>query len=262
MRLTGPGSARNKADGAPVVSGDRSEAPVASPGVEAISEEEAPVATGRRPALTEAERARVEAAVEAAEQRTSAEIVPMIVGRSGVYREAHHRAGLLSAVLALTVLLTIESTWLPWGWHAANAVWLLGVTMLAYALGAWGGTWPPVLRLFTSRERMHRKVQLRAQLAFAQHGLAQTRERTGLLLLVSLLERQVSVLADQSLRDGISDAEWQEVVAVVVERLKVGDLVGGLCCGIETSGMLLARACPVRAGDNPNELSNQVIQDT
>ncbi|CBK43990.1 conserved protein of unknown function DUF477 [Nitrospira defluvii] len=220
------------------------------------------MATGRRPALTEAERARVEAAVEAAEERTSAEIVPMIVGRSGVYREAHHRVGLLSAVLALTVLLTIESPWLPWGWHAANAVWLLGVTTLAYSLGAWGGTWPPVLRLFTSRERMHRKVQLRAQLAFAQHGLAQTRERTGLLLLVSLLERQVSVLADQSLRDGISDAEWQEVVAVVVERLKVGDLVGGLCCGIETSGMLLARACPVRAGDNPNELSNQVIQDT
>lgn len=233
-----------------------------SPAVEVISEEEVLVATGRRPALTEEERARVEAAVQAAEQRTSAEIVPMIVGRSGVYREAHHRAGLLSALLALTALLTIETTWLPWGWHAANAVWLLGVTMLAYALGAWIGTWPPVLRFFTSRERMHRKVQLRAQLAFAQHGLAQTRERTGLLLLVSLLERQVSVLADQSLRDGISDAEWQEVVAVVVERVRVDDLVGGLCGGIEASGRLLARVCPVRDGDNPNELSNQLIQDT
>lgn len=233
-----------------------------SPAVAAISEEEAPVATGRRPTLTDEERARVEAAVQAVEQRTSAEIVPMIVGQSGVYREAHHRAGLLSAVVALTVLLTIETTWLPWGWHAANAVWLLGVTTLAYALGAWVGTWPPVLRLFTSRERMHRKVQLRANLAFAQHGLAQTRERTGLLLLVSLLERQVSVLADQSLRDRISAEQWQEVVAVVVERLKVGDLVGGLCGGIEAGGTLLARACPAHDGDNPNELSNRVIQDT
>ncbi len=235
---------------------------MASQAVAAISEEEALVATGRRPALTEEERARVEAAVQAAERQTSAEIVPMIVGRSGMYREAHHRAGLLSAVLALTTLLTIETTWLPWGWHAANAVWLLGVTMLAYALGAWVGTWPPLLRLFTSRERMHRKVQLRANLAFAQHGLAQTRERTGLLLLVSLLERQVSVLADQSLRDRISAEQWQEVVAVVVERLKVGDLVGGLCVGIEACGTLLARVCPARDGDNPNELSNQVIQDT
>ena len=110
VRLTGPGSARNKADGGPVVSGGRSEDPVASPGAEAISEEEAPVATGRRPTLTDEERARVEAAVQAAEQRTSAEIVPMIVGRSGWYREAHHRAGLLSAVLALTALLMIKTT--------------------------------------------------------------------------------------------------------------------------------------------------------
>jgi len=220
------------------------------------------VATGRGPVLTDEERTRVEAAVQAAEQRTSAEIVPMIVGRSGVYREAQHRAGLLSAVLVLTALLTIETAWLPWGWHAANAFWLLGGTMVAYVLGSLAGTWPPVLRLFTSRERMYQKVQLRAKLAFAQHGLAQTRERTGVLLLVSLLERQVSVLADQSLRDRITSEQWQEVVAVVVERLKVGDLAGGLCCGIDASGRLLAQACPARAGDNPNELSDRVIQDT
>lgn len=234
---------------------------MASPVVEAISGEEAPVATGRVPMLSDEERLRVEAAVQTAEQQTSAEIVPMIVGRSGVYREAHHRAGLLSAVLVLTALLTIETTWLPWGWHAANAVWLLGVTILGYAFGSWLGAWPPVLRLFTSRERMHRKVQLRAELAFAQHGLARTRERTGLLLLVSLLERQVYVLADQSLRDRISTEQWQAAVAVVVERLKAGDLAGGLCGGIEASGKLLARACPSRAGDNPNELSDRVIQD-
>jgi putative membrane protein len=226
-----------------------------------ISEEEAPVATGKRPALTEEERARVEAAVQAAERYTSAEIVPMIVGQSGLYREAHHRAGLLSAVLSLTALLTIETSWLPWGWHPANAVWLLGVTMLAYAIGAWSGTWPPVLRLFTSRERMQQKVQLRAERAFAQYGLVHTRERNGVLLMVSLLERQVYVLADQSLRQRIAGDRWQEVVAGVVERMKVGDLAGGLCRGIEASGVLLARACPPRGGDNPNELPNEVIQD-
>lgn len=235
---------------------------MASPVVVAISEGEAPVATGRRPILTDVERTRVEAAVQAAEQQTSAEIVPMIVGRSGLYREAHHRAGLLTAGLILTALLMIDTAWLPWGWHAANAVWLLGATMLAYALGSWVGRWPPALRLFISRERMHRKVQLRAKLAFAQHGLARTRERTGLLLLVSLFERQVYVLADQSVRDRISPEQWQAVVSVVVERLKAGNLVGGLCEGIEVSGRLLAQVCPTRGGDNPNELPDHVIQDT
>ena len=136
----------------------------------AISEEEAPVETGKRLALTDEERAGIAAAVQTAEQETSAEIVPMIVGQSGLYREAHHRAGLLVAALVLTALLTMDSLWLPWGWHAANAVWLVGAAMVAYACGSWLGRWPPVLRLFTSRERMRHKVQLRAERAFANRG--------------------------------------------------------------------------------------------
>ena len=163
------------------------------------------MAIGKWPALTREERARVEAAVQAAEQQTSAEIVPMIVAQSGLYREAQHRAGLMVALLVLTALLTIETAWLPWGWHAANAVWLLAATMLAYGIGVWVGTWPVIIRFLTSRERMRQKVQLRAELAFAQHGIAQHRERKpGLLLMVSLLERQVYVLADKSLIGRVS----------------------------------------------------------
>ncbi|MCC2641857.1 MAG: uncharacterized protein K0S45_2270 [Nitrospira sp.] len=217
------------------------------------SEAEAQVATGKQMALTNEDRARVEAAVQAVEQHTGAEIVPMIVERSGLYRDAQHRSGLLAALVMLTALVTIEPAWLPWGWHAANSVWLVAGILLAYALGAWSGTWPLIIRLFTSRERMHQKVQLRAEQAFAQHGMAKTRDRTGLLLMVSLLERQVYVLADQSLQERLSSDQWQAVVTVIVERMKVGDLVGGLCRGIEASECLLARVCPPNNGDNPND---------
>lgn len=219
------------------------------------------MAIGNRPTLTSHERARIEAAVQAAEQQTSAEIVPMIVARSGLYRETQHRAGLILALFVLTALLTIEPAWLPWGWHASNAVWLLAATMLAYGMGVWIGTLPGIIRLLTPRERMHQKVQLRAELAFTQHGIAHTREQTGLLVLISLLEHQVYLLADKSLVDRVSGAQWQTVVALIVEGLKARDLVGGLCRGIEASGVILARACPAGKGDNPNELSNEVIQD-
>ena len=216
---------------------------------------------GKQPLLTSQERARVEAAVQAAEEGTRAEIVPMVVARSGLYRETHHRAGLMLALLVLTVLLTIETAWLPWGWHAANAVWLLAMTVLSYGMGVWIGTWPVIIRLFTSRERMQQKVQLRAKLAFAQHGVAHTQAQTGLLLMVSLLERQVYVLADDALAAVVPSSQWQEVVAAIIDRLKAGDVVEGLCKGIETSGSILARACPAGKGDNPNELPNEVIQD-
>lgn len=79
--------------------------------------------------------------------------------------------------------------------------------------------------------------------------------------MVSWLERQVYVLADHTLRDRVPHEQWQSVTRVMVERLKVGDLAGGLCSGIDASGQLLARVCPPRSGDNPNELSNAVIQD-
>ena len=248
-------------DGDRVGWGDRSEDRAASRVAAAISEEGVPVAIGKKPVLSAQERAQIEAAVLEAERHTSAEIVPMIVGRSGLYRETHHRAGLLCAVLALTTSLMIEPAWLPWGWHASNAVWLLGITVLAYCVGILVGTWPVVLRLFTSPERMRHKVQMRAERAFFQQGLATTRERTGMLLMVSLLERQVYVLPDQALQTRISHDQWQKIVSVVVERLQANDLAGALCRGIEASGALLARACPSRDGDNPDELPNAVIQD-
>ena len=182
---------------------------MASPAVEVILGEEEPVETGNQSILTQEERAQIEVAVQAAEQHTSAEIVPMLVKQSGLYREARHRAGLVLALLVLTTLLMVESAWIPWGWHAANAVWLVAATMLAYGIGVLAGTWPVIIRSLTSRERMHQKVQLRAERAFAQHGIALTRERTGLLLMVSLLERQVYVLADQSLRQGVSNRRME-----------------------------------------------------
>jgi putative membrane protein len=128
--------------GDPAGSAAPSEGLIASRAGVGVLVEEGPVVIGKQYTLTSQGRARVEAAVQAAEQGTRAEIVPMVVARSGVYRETQHRAGLILALLVLALLLSIETAWLPWGWHAANAVWLLIATMLAYGMGIWSGTRP------------------------------------------------------------------------------------------------------------------------
>lgn len=224
-------------------------------------EEVAPVETGERVQLTADERERIRSAVHLAEQHTTAEIVPMIVGRSGLYRDAQHRAGLILAVSILTILLTTELLWLPWGWHALNAAWLLLGTTLAYVLGTWIGTLAPSIRLLTPPDRMRHKVRLRAERAFAQHAVAQTRERTGVLIMVSLLEHQIYVLPDQPLFQRVPVERWLQVVHAAVGRLKTGDMVGGLCQSIETCGALLAEVYPSRPEDNPDELSNELVQE-
>jgi putative membrane protein len=228
---------------------------------EAILEEEAPVEIGKRVELTTADRERIRLAVHAAEERTNAEIVPMIVARSGLYREVQHRMGLALGLVVLTMLLTIESQWLPWGWHASNAAWLLLATLVAYGCGAWLGTLWPVIRLCTSAERMRHKVKARAERAFSHHAVSQTRERTGVLILLSILERQIYVLPDRSLAGLASTDRWGQVVRAAVDRLQCGDIASGLCKGIEQCGALLADICPGRPGDNPNELPDAVIQE-
>ncbi|MEK9139724.1 MAG: TPM domain-containing protein [Nitrospirota bacterium] len=217
--------------------------------------------TGEGLRLTAEERERIRLAVHAAEQYTNAEIVPMLVSRSGLYRDAQHRAGLILALSTLTILLSTEILWLPWGWHASNAGWLVLVTILAYGAGVWLGARDPLIRLLTPTDRMRHKVRLRAERAFAQHAVSQTRERTGVLIMVSLLEHQIYVLADQPLFQRVPVEQWSRVVEAAVDRLKTGDVVGGLCQSIQTCGVLLAEVCPGRPGDNPDELPNELVQE-
>lgn len=224
-----------------------------------ISEEGGPVETGERLKLTAEERERIRLAVHAAEQQTNAEIVPMIVSRSGLYRDAQYRAGLVLSLLVLTLLLTTELFWLPWGWHGSNAAWLVLATIVAYGVGAWLGTLAPCIRLLTLRDRMHHKVRLRAERAFTKYAVSQTRERTGVLIMVSLLEHQIHVLADQSIAQRVPSERWSSVVEAAVGGLTRGDIVGGLCQGIQVCGTLLAEVCPSRSGDNPDELSNELV---
>ena len=219
------------------------------------------MATGKEAALSEADRERIRQAVHAAEQQTRAGIVPMIVARSGLYRDAQHWTGLITALTTLAVLLTIEASWLPWGWHASNAAWLVLASMLVYVGGSWIGTWPPVIRLLTSPTRLRHKVALRAERAFAQHAISQTRERTGVLILLSMLERQIYVLPDRSLAGLVSAERWQQVVQAAAERLHHGDIVEGLTHAIAACGAVLADACPACPGDNPNELPDHLIDE-
>ncbi|MCS6896450.1 MAG: TPM domain-containing protein [Nitrospira sp.] len=217
--------------------------------------------TGKGLKLTPEEQELITAAVRRAELKTNAEIVPMIVTRSGLYRDVQYRTGLLAALLVLTALLTVEPLWLPWGWSASNAAWLLVSVIAAYGGGAWLGKWPPVIRLMTSRERMGQKVMARAERAFAQHALAQTRESSGVLIMVSMLERSIYVLPDRLLADLVPPERWREVVRAGIQHLREGQIVVGLCDAIEACGVLLAETYPSRPGDNPNELPDQLIQE-
>jgi len=212
--------------------------------------------------FTDAERERIRQAVQQAERVTKGEIVPMIVPASALYREASYRTGLMLALLALALLLTIEIYWLPWGWHAGNAGWLLLAVIASYGLGQWLGRVPRVIRLVTSRERMGHKVSLRAEQAFYKHGLHNTKGHTGILILVSLLERRVHVLADKGINDRVPPGTWDGMVNGIIDGIRTGQSTDALCAAIATCGALLAQVSPAGSDDNPNELPDTLIQES
>ncbi|MEY4705573.1 MAG: hypothetical protein RL042_1778 [Nitrospirota bacterium] len=211
--------------------------------------------------FTDAEQERIRLAVQQAELATKGEIVPMIVPASALYREASYRAGLMLALLVLALLLTAEIYWLPWGWHAGNAGWLLLAVVSAYGFGQWLGRIPTVIRFVTSRERLAHKVALRADQAFYKHGLHNTQGRTGILILVSLLEQRVQVLADKGLNDRVPAGTWDDLVGGIIEGIRTGQAADAICAAIAKCGALLAQVSPAGSSDNPNELSDRLIQE-
>lgn len=204
---------------------------------------------------------RIRAAVQAAERKTRGEIVPMVVPASARYREAAFRTGLILGLLTLAGLVTAEAYWLPWGWHAGNAGWLLLAVLLAYGIGQWLGACPSVVRLVTSRERMAFKVRRRAELAFYEHGLHKTQEGTGILIMVSLLERRVQVLADRAINERVPPGTWDALTQELIQGIKDGRPTEALCQAIARCGDLLADYFPARPGDNPDELGDELVQE-
>ena len=59
-----------------------------------------------------------------------------------------------------------------------------------------------------------------AESLFLGHALFATRGRTGLLVLVSLFERRIEIIADTGFTGRVTPAEWQDVIARMTPHLR------------------------------------------
>ncbi|MEZ4273242.1 MAG: TPM domain-containing protein [Myxococcota bacterium] len=101
-------------------------------------------------------------------------------------------------------------------------------------------------------------MKQRATQAFIENNLQQTRERTGVLIFVSLLERRIEVLADTGIDSQAPENFWDEVVAELGQSIRQGQLAQGLTQAIKRCGDLLETQAPARSDDR-NELPDRVI---
>lgn len=213
-----------------------------------------------RPLFTDAEREQIRNAVEEAERRTAGEIVPYVVGRSGQYEIAAWRGGafgaLIAAVIGLAVAWSYDGWGLGWLYSAWGMVIVMTVGGVLGALVAWFVV--PLRRLLGGPSRMAERVHRRAQAAFLEEGVFATRDRTGILLFVSLLEHRIVVLGDEGINRAVRQEEWDEVVARIRRGVQSGRLAEGLVDAIGMCGELLHRRGVGIRPDDTDELPGDV----
>lgn len=213
-----------------------------------------------KPLFTEQEQEQIQAAVAAAEARTSGEIVPYIVMHSGRYDAAVWRAASGSAVLALFLVFLFHQFYDGWAFGWMFTEWGAGLlTVLAGTLGALLTAYVPALtRWMAGAATMAADVHARAMRAFVEEEVFNTRDRTGILLFVSLLEHRIEVFGDEGINRKVSPEDWIEVVERIRRGVQQDHLAQGLVEAIAMCGELLERKGVAIKPDDSDELPNAV----
>ncbi len=200
--------------------------------------------------LSQADREGLAQLVADVERNTAGELVTVVLKRSASY--AAYRVGWASGVaLLLTGFVHLL-------WPALPPMELIGAeAILLITLYAMLG-YRPLLRWLVPRSVRQRATNECAKRLFLDLGVTETRDRSGVLIMLSELERRVEILGDRGIHEHLGAEAWQKLVATLVTSIRDGHAANGLRSVIENLGRELGAKFPPRA-DDVNELPNHVI---
>ncbi len=211
--------------------------------------------------LSADEQERVRRCVGEAEKTTSGEIVPMVVPASSHYPAASLLGALIAGLVIAVAALTVESLRKPWGAFTVFDLWLFPVVfafafLVAYELAK---RVPAVRRLFVTHAEMQEEVEEAALTGFYREGVANTRDRTGILIFISTFERRACVLADRGINEKVPPQTWQEVVDIVAQGFGRREHAEAICRAVTRCAEHLRAHFPIKP-DDTNELGNLVVR--
>lgn len=201
--------------------------------------------------FSDADREAIRMAVEAAESRTAGEIATMVVDHSDSYREAE----VLGSVLVAGFMAVIACV----AFHHVTIWSFIPVVFLAFYPVRYLFRRLPHLKLpFVARRRLAHAVRDRAVRAFFEKGLHRTRDESGILIFISLLERKVWILGDRGIDEKIPLHVWHGLARELSTGIREGRSCETLCTVIARCGEHLAAHFP-RKADDTNELPDNVL---
>jgi len=199
----------------------------------------------------------IRAAVAQAERGTAGEIVAYVVEQSDTYEEAEWRGGAFLGSLVVLATILFHDVAADWPSPVVAGTLLGGVA--GFAIGMLLVKFvPPLKRIFTGRGIMERRVAARAAEAFVSEEVFNTRDRTGVLIFVGLLEHIVLVVGDSGITSRVGPDAWSGLVATVLDGIRAGKPGEGLIAAVRQAGEILrSHGVDIRV-DDANELRDQV----
>lgn len=216
--------------------------------------------------------------IKQAEANTSGEIAIMVLDASDSYKEAEILGALILSGFFALILEIIKSYYIALensGWsysisgfsahylleaagHTSIWTYIPMVFILYFPLRFVFSKIPQMKIPFLSRKIIEETVRKRAEIAFYEKGLYKTRDETGILIFISLLEHRVWILGDRGINEKIAPDFWSKIAGKLSEGIKKKEHGKYTCHAIEECGKELSRHFPVKPGDT-NELSDEIM---
>jgi len=211
--------------------------------------------------LSATETKTIEVQVAAIEARTGVQIVTAIIGRAHAHGELLWKAFALGVVFAGLAVVIVDGLRPDWSSGYA-ALWHVLAVLAGGTLSAVAALFVPAYaRLFLQVARRDADVRRYAEALFLRRHLFNTRERNGILVLVSRYERRVEIVADVGFDGRIGEPEWRSVIARMAPLLAADSTAAALKQGLARLDELLAAKGLHGAPGGGNELSDRPIEE-
>lgn len=201
--------------------------------------------------LDDAAREAFERAIAEIERASAVEVVVAVRRRSAAYLHANLLVGATAALLGLAAMLFAEHVF------ALTSI-LFDPFVVGGLAGAAVELLPGVKRAFTPVDLRQREVARAARSTFLERGVHNTRDRSGVLVYISWLERVVVLVADSGLDRRLPATARLEAEEILTAAMASGG--AAVARALEKLALALGSAMP-RRDDDINELPDAVDSD-
>lgn len=220
--------------------------------------------------LSSQDAAIITAAVTAAEETTSGEIVTVLSGQSDGYSDIALAWAAVAAFTAMSVfalwpaffLGKIDALMGGWGhqWTNGEIISLTIALGLIKFLAVWLlQLWQPLKFLLIPGPVKTARVHARAISLFKVGAERRTHGRTGIMIYLSMAEHRAEIVADEPIAVKVPAEVWGEAMADMLAEIRQGHIAQGMAAGIRDVGVVLAQHFP-RGEDDVNELPDRLIE--